>query len=150
MNKKNSNRVTRTLLAATASIAILGGLTAGAQAPGRAPAAPAAPAAAAPAATQTTLKGNAENGKKLYVTYACYSCHGSQGRAGGAAPAIVPVMSVDALIKYVRKPTGGMPPFTSKSGVTEQELVDIHAYLATIPKDVDAKTIPLLQNLNTP
>jgi len=143
MNKKKSNRVTGALLAAAASIAILG-MTAGAQAP-----AP-APAPAAPAASQSALKGNAENGKKLYVTYACYSCHGSQGRAGGAAPAIVPVMSLDALIKYVRKPSGGMPPFTSKSGVTEQELADIHAYLASIPKDVDVKTIPLLQNLNTP
>lgn len=136
MTRNNLSRVSRTLLAAAASIGILSGVATGAQ----------APVAQAP----TALKGNAESGKKLYVTYACYACHGSQGRAGGAAPVLVPVMSVDDMIKYVRKPSGGMPPYTSKSGVKDQEIADIQAYLGTISKDVDPKTIPLLQNLNTP
>ena len=88
--------------------------------------------------------GNAENGKKLFVTYLCWSCHGSSGRAGGAAPAITPsVRSAEDLIKYVRKPRGAMPPYTSKS-IGDRELTDIAAYLRTIPKDPDVKTIPLL------
>src|SRR5712691_9202449 len=94
-----------------------------------------------PAATQT---GDAANGKKLFVTYLCWSCHGSNGRAGGAAPAITPSSrSADDLIKYVRKPRGPMPPYTSKS-ISDRELMDIAAYLRTIPKDPDPKTIPLL------
>jgi hypothetical protein len=36
-----------------------------------------------------------------------------------------------------------MPPYTSKS-VSDRELTDIAAYLRTIPKDPDPKTIPLL------
>ena len=100
--------------------------------------APASPAAA----------GNAENGKKLFVTYACWACHGSSGRAGGAAPAITPsTRSAEALIKYVRKPAGAMPPYTSKS-ISDRELTDIAAYLRTIPKDPDPKTIPLLNQPN--
>ena len=96
---------------------------------------------AAPAAPQT---GDAANGKKLFVTYLCWSCHGSNGRAGGAAPAITPsTRSAEDLIKYVRKPRGAMPPYTSKS-VSDRELTDIAAYLRTIPKDPDPKTIPLL------
>ncbi len=88
--------------------------------------------------------GNAENGKKLFVTYLCWSCHGSNGRAGGAAPAITPTTrSAEDLIKYVRKPRGTMPPYTSKS-ISDRELTDIAAYLRTIPKDPDVKTIPLL------
>ncbi len=94
-----------------------------------------------PAAAQT---GDAANGKKLFVTYLCWSCHGSNGRAGGAAPAITPsTRSAEDLIKYVRKPRGAMPPYTSKS-ISDRELTDIAAYLRTIPKDPDPKTIPLL------
>jgi ubiquinol-cytochrome c reductase cytochrome c subunit len=88
--------------------------------------------------------GDAANGKKLFVTYLCWSCHGSNGRAGGAAPAITPsTRSAEDLIKYVRKPRGAMPPYTSKS-ISDRELTDIAAYLRTIPKDPDPKTIPLL------
>ncbi|HYR83786.1 MAG TPA: cytochrome c [Terriglobia bacterium] len=88
--------------------------------------------------------GNAENGKKLYVTYFCWSCHGSSGRAGGAAPAITPsARSADDLIKYIRKPRGAMPPYTSKS-ISDREIADIAAFLRTVPKDPDPKSIPLL------
>jgi mono/diheme cytochrome c family protein len=88
--------------------------------------------------------GNAENGKKLYVTYFCWSCHGSSGRAGGAAPAITPsTRSAEDLIKYIRKPRGNMPPYTSKS-ISDREIADIAAFLKTVPKDPDPKTIPLL------
>jgi len=110
---------------------VLGSLIAGSSAMAQAP----------PAAADA---GNAENGKKLFVTYACWSCHGSSGRAGGAAPAITPsARSAEDLIKYVRKPRGAMPPYTSKS-ISDRDLTDIAAYMRTIPKDPDLKTIPLL------
>ena len=93
---------------------------------------------------ESSLTGNAENGKKLYVTYFCWSCHGSNGRAGGTAPAIAPsTRSGEDLIKYIRKPRGAMPPYTSKS-ISDKEIADIAAFLRTIPKDPDPKTIPLL------
>src|SRR2546428_5554788 len=92
----------------------------------------------------SSLAGNAENGKKLYVTYFCWSCHGSNGRAGGTAPAIGPsTRSAEDLIKYVRKPRGPMPPYTSKS-ISDKDLADIAAFLRTVPKDPDPKTITLL------
>src|SRR2546430_17317978 len=84
--------------------------------------------------------GNAENGKKLFVTYLCWSCHGSSGRAGGAAPAITPsTRSGETLIKYVRKPAGAMPPYTSKSN-SDPALEEIAAYFKTIPNDPEGKT----------
>lgn len=100
--------------------------------------------AQAPASASSAVTGNAENGKKLYVTYFCWSCHGSNGRAGGTGPAIVPsTRSGEDLIKYVRKPRGPMPPYTSKS-ISDKDLTDIAAFLRTVPKDPDLKTIPLL------
>jgi len=97
-----------------------------------------------PASASSAGTGNAENGKKLYVTYFCWSCHGSNGRAGGTAPAIAPsTRSGEDLIKYVRKPRGPMPPYTSKS-IPDKDLADIAAFLRSVPKDPDLKTIPLL------
>jgi len=95
-------------------------------------------------AQDSSLAGNTENGKKLFATYFCWSCHGSNGRAGGTAPAIAPsTRSAEDLIKYVRKPRGPMPPYTSKS-ISDKDLADIAAFLRSVPKDPDPKTIPLL------
>jgi mono/diheme cytochrome c family protein len=127
-----------------AIIALLITSMAGAQAP-----APAAGASAQQAPAAPLRPGNVENGKTLYKTYYCWACHGSMGRAGGAAPAITPsTRSDEDLIRYIRKPSGGMPPYTSKS-ISEQEIADIAAYMRTIPAGTpDPKTIPLLQEIN--
>ena len=98
-------------------------------------------AKSAPAAT-----GNAENGKKLFSKYGCYECHGYQGQGSPATgarigPNPIPLAS---LIAYVRKPAGDMPPYSAKQ-VSDQELTDIHAYLRSVPRPPDVKTIPLLQ-----
>jgi mono/diheme cytochrome c family protein len=87
-------------------------------------------------------QGNADNGRKVFMKQMCYRCHGTDGQ-GGAGPRLAPKpISADALIKYVRKPTGQMPPYTNQ--VTDQELADIRAYLATIPAPPPVKDIPLL------
>lgn len=95
-------------------------------------------------AGQAQSSASASNGKRLFMTYYCYSCHGTEGN-GGAGPRIVVGATPDALIRYVRKPTGGnMPAYTSKS-ISDQELRDIHAYLRSIKPPASAKAIPLLQ-----
>jgi ubiquinol-cytochrome c reductase cytochrome c subunit len=85
---------------------------------------------------------DADNGKKLYATIGCYECHGRVGQGGRAGPKLAPrPIPLQALVAYVRHPSGAMPPYTSKL-VTDAELADIHAFLATIPPP--AKDIPLL------
>src|ERR1700722_14902725 len=72
--------------------------------------------APAPAKTEAALSGNAEAGKKVFTKDGCYHCHGreGQGAAQGAGPRIgPPMLPQEALIKYVRQPSGHMPPYTS-------------------------------------
>jgi mono/diheme cytochrome c family protein len=96
--------------------------------------------------SEAALTGNVETGKKIFTKDGCYECHGreGQGAAQGAGPRIgPPQLSLEALTKYVRQPTGQMPPYTRKV-VTDQDLADIYAYLQSKPKATPSKDIPLL------
>jgi ubiquinol-cytochrome c reductase cytochrome c subunit len=92
----------------------------------------------APAST-----GNAENGKKAYNAIGCWQCHGYSGQ-GEEAPRLAPnPMPFAAFARYVRTPTADMPPYTAKV-LTDAQLMDIYAFLKTIPSARDWKDIPLL------
>lgn len=133
-----SSRTRRSL--ATAVGALWLSAVGSAQAPQPGSAAPVAAAAALP-------KGSADSGKTLYVTWGCYACHGyaAQGGAGARlSPPATPALT--AFIRYVRRPTNLMPPYTEKV-VSDQQLADIHAYILTMPAPRDPATIPLLKGM---
>jgi mono/diheme cytochrome c family protein len=91
--------------------------------------------------------GNAQKGRQLFQSYGCYQCHGreAQGEAG-TGPRLAPKpIPFAALSKYVRQPTGQMPPYTKKV-VSDQDLADIYAFLSAQPSPPPAKSIPLLNN----
>jgi mono/diheme cytochrome c family protein len=88
-------------------------------------------------------EGNVENGKRLYVKDGCYECHGYAGQGGAGVPLAPRVMSAANLIKYVRHPAGAMPPYTNKV-VSDAELTDIRAFLASLPAPPPLKSIPIL------
>jgi mono/diheme cytochrome c family protein len=95
-------------------------------------------------ASADELKGNAENGKKLFAAYGCYECHGRQGAGASTGPRIgPPAIAVAAVLRYVRAPTGQMPPYTAKVA-SDQDLADIYAYLKSFPTPPPAKDLPLL------
>jgi ubiquinol-cytochrome c reductase cytochrome c subunit len=104
--------------------------------------------ALAPVFAHAQNAGDAESGKKLFLKNGCYECHGTVGQGAGAnpvAPKLAPKpIALAALIAYVRKPTGGMPPYTSKV-ISDAQLGDIRAYLASIPEPPPVKDIPLLK-----
>jgi mono/diheme cytochrome c family protein len=88
--------------------------------------------------------GNAENGKKLYDRYGCYQCHGYAAH-GGTGPRLAPNPSAfPAFSKYVRQPTGEMPPYTVKV-ISEQQMADIYAFLRSVPPPPPVDSIPLLK-----
>jgi ubiquinol-cytochrome c reductase cytochrome c subunit len=91
--------------------------------------------------------GNAEAGKRLYMKNGCYQCHGTVGQGTIAGARIgPPPLSVQGVIRYVRRPAGQMPAFTEKV-MSDKELGDVYAYLKTIPPPRPSKDIPLLDDL---
>jgi ubiquinol-cytochrome c reductase cytochrome c subunit len=90
-------------------------------------------------------QGNAANGRKLFVSFGCYQCHGYEAQGGSAGPRLAPrPIPYAQLMKYVRHPTGEMPPFTEKT-VKDAELTDIYAFLRAQPPAPDVDKIPLLK-----
>src|SRR5204863_6629325 len=95
----------------------------------------------------STPPGDVENGKRLFTKQNCYYCHGTGGQGGrDGARIAATALNVQAVIRYVRQPTGGMPAFTDKI-ISDQELTDIYAYLKSLPAAKAPKDIPLLDQL---
>jgi len=88
---------------------------------------------------------NAQTGKKIFDSYGCYQCHDHDGHGGAGARLAPNPISFAAFSRYVRQPTGEMPPYTKKV-VSDQELADIYAYLQSIPQPPAAKSIPALNH----
>ena len=100
---------------------------------------------AAPQQNANVPAGNAANGRKLFVSFGCYQCHGYEAQGGSAGPRLAPrPIAYAQLMKYVRHPTGEMPPFTEKT-VKDAELTDIYAFLRGQPAALDVDKIPLLK-----
>ena len=93
-----------------------------------------------------TPAGDAQNGRKLFENYGCYQCHGREAQGALAAgPRLGPQpISFAGLQKYVRQPTGQMPPYTAKV-VSDGDLADIYAFLQSVKAPPAAKDIPLLK-----
>lgn len=88
--------------------------------------------------------GNAENGKRVFMSVGCFSCHGTLGHdGGGGGPKIGPdALPFKAFAAYLRNPKE-MPPYTEKV-MSDQEVADVYAYLKSVPRSPDLKSIPLL------
>ncbi len=96
------------------------------------------------ASTALAHAASAEKGKTAFVQHGCWQCHGFVGQGGAAGKALVPnVMPLPAMSAFVRNSNGPMPPY-GKAILSEDELADIHAYLESLPKPRDWKTIPQL------
>jgi len=85
-----------------------------------------------------------EKGKTLYVKHGCWQCHGFVGQGGVAGPALAPnVIPLEAMKNFVRTTNRRMPPYR-EAILSDADFAEIHAYLASIPKAADPKSIPLL------
>jgi mono/diheme cytochrome c family protein len=90
--------------------------------------------------------GNSQNGKKLFTSYGCFECHGHQAEGtsvGGPRLGPNPI-SFSAFVRYIRQPTGQMPPFTIKV-TSDTDLADIYAFLQSLPQPPKADSIPALK-----
>jgi mono/diheme cytochrome c family protein len=90
--------------------------------------------------------GDAKNGRKLFAADGCYQCHGYEAQgAAPTGPRLGPKPIAYAQFqKYVRQPAGQMPPYTVKS-IPDQDLVDIYAFLQSLPAPPAPDSIPALK-----
>ena len=92
------------------------------------------------------LAASPEKGKTAYVKNGCWQCHGFLGQGGIAGPRLAPdPKPIEVLSAFVRYTAGPMPPYP-ETILSKEDLEDIHAYLKSIPKPADYKSIPLLNN----
>jgi mono/diheme cytochrome c family protein len=96
-------------------------------------------------AAESASKADPVNGKRLFMTYGCYECHGTTGAGGGVAgprltPNPLPFLGLKAKL---RTASGRMPVF-SEAVLKDAEIVDIYAYLESIPEGRSAREIDLL------
>jgi ubiquinol-cytochrome c reductase cytochrome c subunit len=88
--------------------------------------------------------GDAAKGKATFVRVGCFECHGHQGQGGVAGLKLAPdPLPYETLVAFVRTSSGPMPPYSAKI-LADDDLGDIYAYLQSIPKPPDPKSIPAL------
>jgi ubiquinol-cytochrome c reductase cytochrome c subunit len=92
----------------------------------------------------TAVAASAENGKQVFMRAGCWQCHGTMGQGGVAGPKLAPdPLPFDALASFVRTTNRAMPPYREEI-LSDTDLADLYAYLQSIPKGPDPKSIPLL------
>lgn len=90
----------------------------------------------------TNSPGDPKRGRELFVKDACYQCHGYEGQVANAGMRLGPnPMPPEAIAAFIRKDNGMMPPF-SATMVTDQDIVDIVAFLRSVAPPTDIKNIP--------
>ena len=91
--------------------------------------------------------GSPEKGKANFTKYGCYQCHGflGQGSVATSNGKVIynTALPLEAFMSFVRTTNRAMPPYSEKV-LPNQDLEDIYAYLESLPKPPDYKTIPLL------
>ena len=103
------------------------------------------------AAAQSARMGRAAiaNGESVYLRVGCQACHGTVGH-GGAAPRLAPnALPLLGFTTWVRNGTPGrtfatgMPAYPP-SVISDADLADVRAYLASLPPPPPVAEIPLL------
>ncbi len=80
----------------------------------------------------------------------CYACHGTVGHGGAGARLAPNTLPLPAFQTWVRNgtpgwtATSGMPAFPA-TVITDQELADVRAFLASLPAPPAVQDIPLLK-----
>jgi ubiquinol-cytochrome c reductase cytochrome c subunit len=92
----------------------------------------------------STWAQSAENGKEAFVKNGCWQCHGFVGQGGVTGPKLAPdPKPYEYIAVFVRHTNGAMPPYSERI-LSKEDLADIYAFLKSVPKGPDYKSIPIL------
>jgi len=102
------------------------------------------------AQSSKSTRPSAANGKAVYMRVGCYTCHGTVGQGGAGARLAPSTMPLPAMQVWVRGGTPGwsiargMPAFPT-TVLSDSELADVQAYLASLPPPPKPDDIALLR-----
>jgi ubiquinol-cytochrome c reductase cytochrome c subunit len=102
------------------------------------------------AQSSKSTRPSAANGKTVFMRVGCYTCHGTVGQGGAGARLAPNTMPLAAMQVWVRGGTPGwsiargMPAFPTNV-ISESELADVQAYLASLPPPPKPDDIALLK-----
>jgi mono/diheme cytochrome c family protein len=113
-------------------------------------------ASALSAQTTSAPPGDAKHGRLLFDVNGCYLCHNYQGQGTGSrkpgqnpgpnlAPGPIPWT---AFVTQLRTPRVSMPPYDATL-LSDRDLADIYAFLASQPPNKDPHRIALLASVDT-
>jgi len=95
-------------------------------------------------------EGNAEqieHGREVYLTQECQLCHGYIGQ-GTVAPKLAPdPIPLDIFTQQLRNPRERMPVYTATI-LSDSDLLDLYAYLLSIPRPQPWQEIPPLRDVS--
>jgi mono/diheme cytochrome c family protein len=98
-----------------------------------------------PGTQATAPAGDAKAGEKLFMSIGCLQCHGRAAQGSSfTGPRLAPEpVPFAAFVHQLRQPASEMPPYET-AVLSDKDAADIYAFLQTVPKPPDYKTIPLL------
>jgi mono/diheme cytochrome c family protein len=76
---------------------------------------------------------NPDNGKAAWDQALCKNCHGAAGEGKWAGPLAGSEKTAEEFVAQVRSPRNRMPHFSPEK-VSDQMVIDMHAYLTSLPK----------------
>ena len=101
------------------------------------------------AALAQAPSGDVARGKSAYMKHGCAACHGSIGHGGdrGSGPRIAfeGLWPFEAFAQQTRRPRQSMPRYPVEH-LSDQEMADIYAYVASHKAGPKAADIPLLRD----
>ena len=97
------------------------------------------------AQAQDMPKGDAKAGLANFRKFGCYSCHGivGQGTLRDGPRLNAAALGYPAVLAQLRTPRYEMPAYTTVQ-ISDSGVADIYAYLSSVPKAPDAKSIKAL------
>jgi ubiquinol-cytochrome c reductase cytochrome c subunit len=102
------------------------------------------------AQSSKSTRPSAANGKAVFMRVGCYTCHGTVGQGGAGARLAPNTIPLAAMQVWVR---GGTPGWSIARGmpafpigvISDSELTDVQAYLASLPAPPKPDDIALLK-----
>ena len=101
------------------------------------------------ARAQDAPQGDVTNGKRAYLAVGCQHCHGRAGQGGAmnypAPPLAKTELPLEAFRMVLRDSLRDMPAYT-EAVLADKDVVDIFAFVQTLPGRRPAKDIAILND----